>query len=109
MCEYKVLDSCVRSHHVYKSILAPAVGETLACEVEFGNIHDPSAVAVHKPGVGESSFETVGYWTHLFYSVKLIFVELIFTNHVMFAKFAKYKTLENCPLYGMSLPLAKKL
>ena len=46
---------------MYKSIWAPTVGETLACEVEFGNIHDPSAVAVRKPGVGESSFETVGY------------------------------------------------
>ena len=44
---------------MYKSIWAPAFGETLACEVEFGNIHDPSAVAVCKPGVGESSFETV--------------------------------------------------
>ena len=37
---------------MYKSIWAPAVGETLACEVKFGNIHDPSAVAVRKPGVG---------------------------------------------------------
>ena len=46
---------------MYKSIWAPAVGETLACEVEFGNIHNPSAVAVRKPGVGESSFETVGH------------------------------------------------
>ena len=45
----------------YKSIWAPAFGETLACEVEFGNIHNPSAVAVRKPGVGESSFETVGH------------------------------------------------
>ena len=46
---------------MYKSIWAPAVGETLACEVEFGNIHDPYVVAVRKPGVGESSFETVGH------------------------------------------------
>ena len=43
------------------SVWAPAFGETLACEVEFGNIHDPSAVAVHKPGIGESSFATVGH------------------------------------------------
>ena len=35
---------------VYKSIWAPAFGETLAFEVEFGNIHDPSTVAVCKPG-----------------------------------------------------------
>ena len=46
---------------MYKSIWAPAVGTTLACEVEFGNNHDPSAVAVHKPGVDESSFETLGH------------------------------------------------
>ena len=46
---------------MYKSIWAPAFGEALACKVEFGNIHDLSAVAVHKPGVGESSFETVGH------------------------------------------------
>ena len=46
---------------MYKSMWAPAFGETLACEVEFGNIHDPYAVAVRKPGIGESSFETVGH------------------------------------------------
>ena len=46
---------------MYKSIQALAFGETLACEVKFGNIHDPSAVAVRKPGVGKSSFETVGH------------------------------------------------
>ena len=40
-CEYKVLDSCVRGHHVYNSIWAPTVGEKLVCEVEFRNIHDP--------------------------------------------------------------------
>ena len=61
MCKYEVLDSCVQGHHVYRSIWAPAFGETLAYEVEFGNIHVPSAVAVCKPGVGESSFETVGH------------------------------------------------
>ena len=46
---------------MYKSIWAPTVGETLACEVEFGNIHDPYAVAVCKPGVGESSLKTIGH------------------------------------------------
>ena len=61
MCEYIVLDSCVRGHHVYKSIWAPTVGETLACEVEFGNFHDLYAVAVRKPGIGESSFETFAW------------------------------------------------
>ena len=44
-----------------KSIWAPAIGEKLACEVESGNIYDPSAVAVRKPGIGESSFETIGH------------------------------------------------
>ena len=46
---------------MYKSNWVPIVGETLACEVEFGNIHNPYAAAVRKPGVDESSFETVGH------------------------------------------------
>ena len=41
--------------------MCPTVSETLACEVEFGNIHNPYVVAVRKPGIGESSFETVGH------------------------------------------------
>ena len=65
---------------MYKCIRAPAFGETLTCEVEFGNIHDsrrwefgnihnPSVVPVRKPGVGESSFETVGHFQENFCSV----------------------------------------
>ena len=78
MCEYEVLDSCVRGHHVYKnykSTWAPAFGETLAYEVEFGNIHDPSAVAVRKLGVGESSFETVGHVTRKISALRHFYIK----------------------------------
>ena len=38
--------SCVRGHHVYKSIRTPSIGKNLICEAEFGNIEDPYAVKV---------------------------------------------------------------
>ena len=50
-------DSCVRGHHVYKSIWNPTTGEYLTCRLEFGNIHDPYAVAV----VRSTSSSTVGH------------------------------------------------
>ena len=31
---------------MYKDIWKPAIGETLTCKLEFGNIHDPYAVSV---------------------------------------------------------------
>ena len=40
------LDSCVRGHHVYKTVWTPQVGETLFSQPEFGNVHDPHAVAI---------------------------------------------------------------
>ena len=40
------VDSAVMGFHVYKDQWAPVVGETLMCEREFGNIHDPYAVSV---------------------------------------------------------------
>ena len=70
---------------MYKSIWAPAVGETLACEVEFGNINDPSAVAVHKPGVGESSFETIGHVPRKISALYHFFIrraDISFHNHL---------------------------
>ncbi len=41
-----VLDSCVRGHHIYKDSWTPVLGEALVCVPEFGNVHDPYAVAV---------------------------------------------------------------
>ena len=38
------VDSVVRGFHVYKDVWNPVVGETLICEKEFGNLHDPYAV-----------------------------------------------------------------
>ena len=40
------VDSVVRGFHVYKDVWNPVVGETLICEKEFGNLHDPYAVSV---------------------------------------------------------------
>ena len=40
------VDSVVRAFHVYKDVWNPVVGETLICEKEFGNLHDPYAVSV---------------------------------------------------------------
>lgn len=39
-------DSCVRGHHVYKNIWTPVIGQTLLAIPEFGNVHDPYAVAM---------------------------------------------------------------
>lgn len=42
------VDSCIRGHHVYKSIWNPTIGEKLVCERERGNPQDPYAVAVKR-------------------------------------------------------------
>ena len=42
-------DSCVRGYHVYKDIWNHAIGDTLTAKPEFGNVHDPYAVAVVTP------------------------------------------------------------
>lgn len=39
-------ESCVRGYHVYKSIWTAEIGETLVTKPEFGNSHDPYALAV---------------------------------------------------------------
>ena len=44
--ETLAINSAVRGFHVYKNEWNPVLGETLLCEQEFGNIHDPYAVAV---------------------------------------------------------------
>jgi hypothetical protein len=46
--DYEVYNSCVRGHHVYKDLWTPVVGEGLICRAEFGNVHDPYAIAVQK-------------------------------------------------------------
>ena len=38
------LDSCVRA--VYKDVWTASLGEILTCQIEFGNVLDPYAVAV---------------------------------------------------------------
>ena len=43
-------DSCVRGYHVYKDGWSPVRDETLACQRETGNAHDPFAVKVVKSG-----------------------------------------------------------
>ena len=40
------VDSCVCGYHVYKNIWPATIGETLRCQPEPGNIHDPYCVAV---------------------------------------------------------------
>ena len=40
------IESCVRGFHIYKEMWNPVIGEMLACQPQFGNIHDPYAVAM---------------------------------------------------------------
>ena len=40
------VESCVRGHHIYKTIWNPTVGEELNCMRETTNSEDPYAVAV---------------------------------------------------------------
>ena len=54
--ENKLLESCIRDYYIYKGIWILFLGEMLICELEFGNIHDPYAVALTNPGTG-----TVGH------------------------------------------------
>ena len=42
------LTSEIHGHHVYKEIWTAIVGEKRNCECEFGNLHDPYAVAIMK-------------------------------------------------------------
>ena len=39
-------NSVIRSHHIYKEIWNPFLGEELQCKMEHGNVHDIYAVAV---------------------------------------------------------------
>ena len=39
-------DSCIRGYHIYEEFWNPATGDTLTAKPEFGNPHDPYAVAV---------------------------------------------------------------
>lgn len=48
MEEMLAIDSAMRGFHVYKNEWNPVLGETLLCKREFGNIHDPYAVAVFR-------------------------------------------------------------
>ena len=43
-----VVDTVLSGFHVYKDVWNPVIGETLFCTPEFGNIHDPYAVAACK-------------------------------------------------------------
>ena len=47
----EVLDYRIRGHHVFKEVWTPTQGETLVCASEFGNIHDPYAVAVQNASI----------------------------------------------------------
>ena len=44
--QYFSIDDCIRGYHIYKDILTAPIGDYLACKPEFGNLHDPYAVAV---------------------------------------------------------------
>ena len=43
-----VIDTVLRSFHVYKNVWSPVIGEILICKLKFRNIHDPYSVAVCK-------------------------------------------------------------
>ncbi len=40
------IDSCIRGYHIYKAVWNASIGEILIFQTEFGNLHDPYAVAV---------------------------------------------------------------
>ena len=44
--QYFSIDDCIRGYHIYKDIWTAPIGEYLACKPEFGNLHDPYALAV---------------------------------------------------------------
>ena len=44
--QYFSIDDCIGGYHIYKHIWTAPIGEYLACKQEFGNLHDPYAVAV---------------------------------------------------------------
>ena len=48
MSESFTLQSMIRGYHVYKEVWDAVVGETLPCQQEGGNTHDPYAVATMK-------------------------------------------------------------
>ena len=52
------LDSCVVGHYVYKEVWRTVIEETLKTKPEFGNPHDPYAVAV------VTSDDTIGNTLH---------------------------------------------
>lgn len=44
MAEKKfAIDSVVRGFHLYKDVWNPHIGDTLFCQQEFRNLHDPCA------------------------------------------------------------------
>ncbi len=45
------VDSVVRGFHVYKDVWNPVVGEIIMCQQDFGNLHDPYAVAAVRDSV----------------------------------------------------------
>ena len=69
------LFSMVRGYHEYQHIWDGAVGETLQCHREDGNVHDPYAVSVKKGstivGHAPKSFHAC---VHCFYGGVVIFV-----------------------------------
>ena len=71
MEERFVLETVVRRYHVYKDVWKPRLGELLQCKMEFGNIHDPYAVAV----VRDDGGEVVGHIPRKIYSLCYFFIK----------------------------------
>ena len=66
---------CQTSHHVYKSVWTPFIGEELICHQESGNRSDPFAVAVLKPAASDSSM-VVGHMLQKISAACSVFLEL---------------------------------
>ena len=55
------VESSVRGHHVYMEEWTPSIGETLDCQREETNEHDPYTVAIVKRTAGRRSPQVVGH------------------------------------------------
>ena len=82
-----------RGYHVYVAAWEAAVGQTLPCKREGGNIHNSYVVAV----VENNDTPTDNHTLH---SMK-IFAVKTFANCPETTKFTKVFTREKFPLYGI--------
>ena len=82
--EQFVLRSCIRGYHIHKDAWTSSIGETLDCEHEATNHHDPYAVVLKK------SANIVGYVSHSISCICTLFLR---------------RPIVYCPIAALSLGL----